>query len=109
MATASLTDRDPRVEALRRQFLERVMADCDAIAGLVNPVNDAGILALRSLCHFLKGSAPIFGYADLCDAAQALHHEIRQGSDDRASIMAKWAALFELTQRCRARSAQMNA
>lgn len=96
---------DPRLASLRSQFLERISWDTEAINQLVNPADDSGILALRSLCHFLKGTAPLFGYSDLSDAAQALHGEIRRVPQNRGAVLAKWTVLSELVRAGRARLA----
>lgn len=102
MPTAVLADRNAKMAILRRQFLVRVSTDAEAIKGLVNQMDDTGILALRSLCHMLKGSASILGFHALMNSAVTLHREILERPQDKRSIMDKWACLLGDIQRSEA-------
>ena len=99
MPTDAFEDRNAKMSIMRRQFLARVSTDADSIRGLVNQIDDTGGLALRSLCHMLKGSAGILGFHALTDSAVILHREIRERPQERQSIMDKWACLLGDLQR----------
>jgi HPt (histidine-containing phosphotransfer) domain-containing protein len=94
MPNELLDDRSVHMKALRRQFVERIKTDADAVAPLVNSVDDTGILALRSLCHAIRGSAPMFGLSAMADAAVTLHRKVKDSPGDRAPILASWNALY---------------
>lgn len=100
MQADTLIDCSARMMILRRNFLDRVSTDADAIKGLVNPMDDTGILALRSLCHMLKGSANLLGLHALMNSAADLEREIRGRAQDRRSIMEKWATLLGNLSQC---------
>ena len=102
MPTAVLADRNAKMAILRRQFLARVSTEVEAIKGLVNQMDDAGSLTLRSLCHMLKDSAAILGFHALMNSAVILHREILERPQDKRSIMDKWACLLGDIQRSEA-------
>lgn len=81
-----------KLDALRGRFVERCRDDALGLAG-TNEVDDQ-----MAIAHRISGSAGMFGYQALSDAAQALEEALRRGSngeDERQRLKEALDALQE--------------
>jgi CheY-like chemotaxis protein len=74
---AVLRPADPRLNALRKVFLQRLVADTDELAGHRSALDSdtsspAELARIRDIAHALAGAGAIFGHSDVGDAAAAL-------------------------------------
>ena len=87
MPATALEDANQAMEALRRQFVERMARDLRALSSCADRFDDgsmsaADIASLRHICHSLTGSAGLFGFHDVADAAAHAHAAVKADQAD---------------------------
>ncbi|HZW15565.1 MAG TPA: response regulator [Brevundimonas sp.] len=85
------------MEALRQRFRERAARDLDLLRRCL-AADDPGAAAVETTAHKLAGSAAIFGFPQVGEAARAVDEAFAAGSrPDRASLEGLIARLAALT------------
>lgn len=86
------------MESLRRQFVQRMANDLRTLTPSTGhldaaPISGTDASVLRKICHDLMGSAGLFGYTSVADAAANAQAVLRGGPCDDLEIRAVIRAL----------------
>ncbi len=100
------TDRELRLQALKRRFLAEAAsehAELEALLAAGLPAGSAPARRFRKVVHDLRGAGGSYGYPGITGAAERLEELLRDGGDAQA-LLGRLAALGAAIDRAGERS-----